>query len=789
MPGPLEGLIVVDASWGLPAGICGLLLADYGAKVLKVERPSGGTPANARIRSVVDRNKWSLELDLDSPAGKDAFLGLLPGADVLIDSWGPRVARQRGLDPESLTVQFPQLVHCAVTGYSQSGPWRDRPAYESLLTAWTGMTGEQQGHREKPIFLGHPGVSYVTGFLATIGTLAALRARSATGRGQIVDASLLDGMLAINSMNWWWNEQDISYLARSGDTAGFGRNRILTDLYQCGDGEYLMVHSGGDGGFKRTMDILGIGEKVRAIDGLEMAVPLDDDEYDAARNKVPNAFRQRDRDEWIKLFHAADIAALPVLRPEEVFLDEQVKHAGLMVEVEDDQHGSLRQVGPVIKFTGSPAATPIRAPRPGEHADQLDDWPGRVASRAAQSPRDLAHPLDGIRILDFSAFFATGYGARLLSDLGADVIKVEPKHGDQMRPMPDLFEGANRGKRNLCVDLRTPEGQDVVRRLVATADVVMHNMRPGKAEKIGIGYQDVKALNPDVIYAYLPGFGSTGPKALLKSFAPLVSGFTGLLYEGAGAGNPPVRRVLGNEDLYNGYSGAVAVLMALYHRDRTGQGQYVENPQLHSSLFVVSEHTTTGTGEPLPAYQLDAQQTGMSATYRMYQTIDGWVSLVAWGDAAFSRLVASLDAQDLADDSRFASEADRLAHSGELSQLMEPRFAALSTEEAMRRLTNAGVAAEIALDYPLMPELLWDEWLLETQRIFELHHAEVGWVREVGLVVHLSDTPGLNKGTSAALGQHSGEILAELGYSAEQIEVLGRGSVLLAQTRIGAETE
>lgn len=139
-----------------------------------------------------------------------------------------------------------------------------------------------------------------------------------------------------------------------------------------------------------------------------------------------------------------------------------------------------------------------------------------------------------------------------------------------MRPLADLFEGAQRGKRNIAVDLRTPEGKEAVRKLVATADVVMHNFRPGKAQKIGLGYEDLRLIKPDLVYCYLPGFGSAGPKSELKSFAPLVSGFAGLLYEAAGRGNPPVRRAIGNEDLYNGFAGATAVLPALAHRDATG---------------------------------------------------------------------------------------------------------------------------------------------------------------------------------------------------------------------------
>jgi crotonobetainyl-CoA:carnitine CoA-transferase CaiB-like acyl-CoA transferase len=386
----------------------------------------------------------------------------------------------------------------------------------------------------------------------------------------------------------------------------------------------------------------------------------------------------------------------------------------------------------------------------------------------------VAEALEGVRIVDFSGFFATAYGARLLSDLGADVIKVEPLVGDQMRPLADLFEGAQRGKRNLAVDLRTSAGQEIVRRLVRTADVVMHNFRPGKAEKIGLGYDELKALKPDLIYAYLPGFGSTGPKSRLKSFAPLVSGFAGLTYEGAGEGNPPVRRVLGNEDLYNGFAGAVAVLMALHHRANTGEGQYVENPQLHSSLFVVGEHSTDPDGRALPAHVLDEDQTGWSPLYRLYRTSDGWICIACVGAGAFGRLTEALGLPHLA-----SSFPDATARAGsELADALGARFSEMTSEEAFAALDAHRVPAEIPLDHPIMPELLWEEWALQSQRVFEHHHPEHGWIREVGLVVRLSDTPGRQKGTSPRLGEHTVEVLGELGYDSDEIAKLLDGACI-----------
>jgi crotonobetainyl-CoA:carnitine CoA-transferase CaiB-like acyl-CoA transferase len=769
--GPLSGLLVVDTTWGMPGSIAGMLLADYGARVVKLERPDEQPDGAPVLRAVVERGKWSIVLDPADEGNAPTIDALLSRADVLLDS-GPAVPGGWRA-PATVGQRHPHLVHCLISAYGVDGPFVGRPGWDALVAARFGMMVEQPGHREGPVWLGHPGIDYVTAFMAAIGVLSALRARTASGRGQLVDTSLMDGALSILAMNWWFNEHDLSYLARDGDEQGFGKNRLITDLFECADGEYLMIHTGGDGGFKRTMDLLGFGDVVRDVGGLEMSVPLNDDEYHAARHLVPEALHSRNRDEWIKLFHAADLAALPVLRPEEIFHDDQVVHAGVSVDLEDPVAGTLRQVGPVVRFRRSPAPPTSPAPVRGANDDRLDDLLALPLQEGGQVRSSLTAPLQGLRVVDFSAFFATAFGARLLSDLGADVIKVEPLRGDQMRPLADLFEGAQRGKRNLAIDLRTPEGAEVVSRLVATADVVMHNLRPGKAEKLGIGHDQCVALNPSLVYCYLPGFGSTGPKSKLKSFAPLVSGFTGMLYIGAGEGNPPVRRVLGNEDLYNGYLGALSVLMGLIHRDRTGEGQYIESPHLHSSLlFRTEECADPQSGQRVTGLQLDAEQTGWGPLYRLYRTADGWIALACVGQRAFERLTGALRRPDLLTDPRFATESGRRADGDALASELVDTFAALTSAAAFAALDGAGVACEIPAAAPYMPDFLWDQWAQQTGRVFEHQHPEHGYVREVGHCVRLSATPLVYKGTSARLGQHTRELLGELGYSPEEVGTL-----------------
>jgi crotonobetainyl-CoA:carnitine CoA-transferase CaiB-like acyl-CoA transferase len=330
-----------------------------------------------------------------------------------------------------------------------------------------------------------------------------------------------------------------------------------------------------------------------------------------------------------------------------------------------------------------------------------------------------------------------------------------------MRPLPNPFEAAQRGKRNVVINLKTDKGRAIAHELVRTADVVVHNQRPGKAEKIGIDYATLSAINPSLVYCYLPGYGSSGPRAHQKSFAPLLSGFTGLLYEAAGVGNPPVKTVEGNEDYYNGLLGATAVLLGLEHRARTGEGQFIESPQLHSSLFVTSHLFLGPNGESLPARQLDQYQMGWSPLVRLYRTSDDWICLACIGASAFARMTDALELSELT-----AEDPDHVAAT------LDRKFVTMTSAEAYDRLRGGRVPCEIPAKEPYVPKLFWEDWAVQSGQVFVQDDSMHGPIREVGLYMHLSDTPGQRKGAAARLGHHTAEVLRELGYSDERITAL-----------------
>jgi crotonobetainyl-CoA:carnitine CoA-transferase CaiB-like acyl-CoA transferase len=774
MAGPLAHLVVIEAAPVMPGAITGMMFADHGAEVIKVEPRGGACFAHDLSRKGWDRGKKSVELDIADARDRESLRGLLKGADIFIHAMTDKEAAAVGLDSASLERDFPALVSCSLAAYNADTPYAERPYGESLAAAKLGvMSNKGSSHRPGPMYLGHPALHYGQAFLAVLSSLAAICARRQIGTGQSVEASLLDGMLAQCPMNHWWQEDGMSYMKKgdAGSMDRFGKVRLITGMFECGDGLFLQIHTG-SGGFYPAMEILGFGDRVQKVDGPEMAVPLNEDEYKIARVEVFEAFKAKPRDEWISLFHAADVAALPVLEPGEILLDDQVEFANLRIALPDPDFGTIYQAAPAVRFSDTEISTPRPAPVVGADNALLPELLARPARTVPAAVRALKRPLEGIRVVDFSSFFAVGFGGRLLNDLGADVIKIETPTGDQMRPLPDVFDAAQRGKRDIVVDLKTPEGLEVARKLVATADVLTHNLRPGKADKLGIGYAAMSAINPKLIYTYLPGYGSKGPKSLLKSFAPLVSGWSGLLYEGGGEGNTPNRSVFGNEDYNNGFLGAAGILMALENRANTGRGEYVECPQLHSSLWTTSEHFLDANMKPVYGVRLDKEQQGFNALDRMYRTADGWVCICCREDARFAALMRAIGQPELADDPRFRTARDRTAQDGVLKALLTPFFIEKSSAEAFAILDAADAPAEIVAETQWVDEALWFDWMLETNRVVENFDSMYGHVRELALFNRLSKTPGFAKGSAPRLGEHTRSILAEAGYSNAEIDDL-----------------
>jgi len=385
----------------------------------------------------------------------------------------------------------------------------------------------------------------------------------------------------------------------------------------------------------------------------------------------------------------------------------------------------------------------------------------------------MGYALEGIKVVDFGQFIAGPIAARLLGDLGAEVIKVEPNDGESLRPsrrnldaFAKTFQHANAGKRGIALDLQKSEGVEIAHRLLAEADVVLNNFRPGVADRLGVGYEDAKKLNPKVIYVSCPGYGSIGPRRDKPGFEPLYSTFCGVERNSGGKGNPPSRAT--SFDQYAGLLCANAILMALYHRDISGESQHVEVTQLAQVLYYTSEVAIKENGEMIWDPALDSEQTGYHALERLYQTLDDWVCVGCWEDSEWEALCRAIELDEFLSDPKFDSLEKRLQNTDELATRIQEQFLTKTTSEWMDLLEDHQVPFEI----PMMDGedlILVNDENIESGLVAEHVHPIWGKLRSPGIGVRLSETPGVNRRPSPLLGQHSREILGEIGYTLEEI--------------------
>ncbi len=758
--GALDGVRVADLTSGIAGSMATMVLADHGADVIKVE-PPGGDPFRAQPGSVVwDRGKQSIVFDLHQLADRGRLIDLLATVDVLVEGFSPGTMAGWGLDYQSLAGELPGLVYCSVTGYGRDNSSSARPGYDLLVQARTGQQYEQPGWRDGPIFLYAPLPSIATSFLLLEAVVSGLYVREVTGRGQWIETSLRQGVLAFTTQLW----QDVD--ERGPRWWGIPRNP-QAGIFECSDGLWVhsMHNSGGRGKDKTGFyKFLGIDPPDQTnITPAYMA---------ETETRLRAAFARHPRHDILTAARANDIAMAPVLQSHETFDDEQVVATGLSVVVDDPVHGPTRQVGPTFRLHGAPPAT-VRGPRPA-----VDEHREQVLRRMSRGPRpsivvrpakrELRHALEGVRVLDLGNFLAGPFGPMLLGDLGATVYKLESPEGDQMRPITEPFNGCQRGKLDVVADLKTDEGREIAQRLMRSVDVIHHNMRPGVAERLGVDYATAKTLNPSVIYCQTTMWGLDGPRRSWPGFDQLGQSTSGCEHELGGDGNPPVWYRFGMCDQCCACQSAVAVLLALYWRERTGEGQFVDTSILSGGMYINSD-VWIGRNGPSPRRRLDANQTGLGPLYRLYSTSDGWLALVVLSDAHWKSLVTVIPALD--GDQRFADQLGRQTHAVQLAATLEAAFSSGSAAEWFARLDSAGVPVEIA--DPDAPTTWFDDPdLIANGLVADYHHPEYGRFRQFGQLVHFSATPGRIAGPPPRLGEHSVSVLTELGYTRAEIDDL-----------------
>ena len=399
----------------------------------------------------------------------------------------------------------------------------------------------------------------------------------------------------------------------------------------------------------------------------------------------------------------------------------------------------------------------------------------------------MSGALEGIQVVELAHIMAGPVCGLMLADMGADVVKVERlPGGDGTRGFvpPDIagesaaFMMLNRGKRGLALDLRSPAGLDVVRRLIGSADVLIENFRVGTMERMGLGWEELQAFNPRLVYCQITGFGRTGPLAERGGFDLIAQGYSGLMsVTGEGPGRAPVKVGAPVTDVTAGILAAFGVAAALLERERTGRGQRVDTSLLEagimqtfwqSAIALASGESpgALGTAHPL------------TAPYQSFRTADGWINVGASNEGTWLRLTRALSAQELASDRRFETNAARMLHLAELVELLTPYFSTRTSDEWIEILEKAGVPAGPVAS---VGEMLAHPQTLAREMVIEAEHTKLGSQRSLGFAVKMSGSARVSRQAGAPLlGEHTREVLQGAGYDADEIDALLKNGTALA---------
>jgi crotonobetainyl-CoA:carnitine CoA-transferase CaiB-like acyl-CoA transferase len=386
-------------------------------------------------------------------------------------------------------------------------------------------------------------------------------------------------------------------------------------------------------------------------------------------------------------------------------------------------------------------------------------------------------PLAGVKVLELAQIMAGPTCGMLLADLGADVIKVERvPGGDDTRLMnrPSVrgesaaFMAMNRNKRGIALNLKLPAAQQALKRMVRQADVVTENYRKGTMEKLGLGYESLRELNPAIIYCSISGFGRTGPYAERGGYDLVAQGMSGLMATTGEAGRPPVKHGAPTCDINAGMLGALGVVAAYVHRLKTGEGQLVDTSLYEAGIHQTFWHSAIyfATGEaPAPTGSAHI----LSAPYQAFRAADGWLTIGGANQANWERMVRVLGAPEWLADPRFASNSERMKNLPALVELMDAKIRRLKVKALLEALEAEGVPCG-----PInsIGEMAADPQTLAREMVVELEHPRAGRTRALGLPVKLSRTPGKVSRPAPLLGQHTREVLAEFAFSSAEVDAL-----------------
>jgi len=727
-----------------------MLLADFGADVIKVESPGGDRFRTHPGYLCWNRNKRRVELDLETREGLRGARRLLASADIAVFDDPPR-----GLEAGALCAEHPRLLYTTLPPYGRIGDGVELPPDHALLSALSGTAFEQFSWDDVPVYLITPQLSYAHAMLAAAAIAAGLFERARTGQGQELSVSGLDAVAAASS-GGMVRAEGVEPRQRSRGARGGAPNYRL---YRCADGAWLFLGTLLFAHFVKALEAMDLLD-ILVMEGVEgeFANVMKPGVAPGVAARIEARFAERDREEWLRILRDHDVPCGPVGTRSEWYASETVAANEMRVSLQHPQLGRVDIPGVPVKLS----ETPGRVRHLMEHVD-LGSVEGPAAMQLGAAPPRTGGPLAGVRALDLGQIIAGPLTTTVLANFGADVIKVEPPTGEAFRAYGLGFVGFNQGKRSLALDLKRPEGRNVFYELVRQADVVCDNYRHGVLERLQIDYEMLRVINPRIIQASVTGYGPVGPLSREPGFDPIMQARSGLMAS-QGGDDEPVFHTIAVNDNASALVTAFGIIAALRVRESTGRGQRVETCLANQGVLFQSGELTWYEGRPpAPAGARDC--VGISALRRFYACADGWLVVSCRREAHFLGLCAALEHPEWLE--RWpAGSALEESRDGELAEQVSDALKQLSSQQALEFLRGRGVPAASATrgeDVFTSPFFLANHFFLESA------HPTYGRMLSVRSYADWGRTTAGFARRAPELGEHTEEVLEEFGFDRDTI--------------------